>query len=120
MFEGLVLNIVPLVVIGLAVALAHVGKSTQEAGAREFLVRREVPGRWRLELTANPEHADFQIPSLSSTGQALLVASVTSDDYRRLDLGIAALIGMDGLLTVHCSLGRGRDRVTGLPEGGVP
>ena len=89
--------------IGLAVAFVYVGNGTQEAAEREFLVRNEVPGGWRLELAADPEHADFQVPSLSSTGQALLVATVTSGDYRRLELGIAALIGMDGLLTVHCS-----------------
>ncbi len=94
----------PVAVIGLAVAIAHVGKGTQQAGAREFLVRSELPEGWRLKLAADPEHADFQVPSLSSTGQALLVATVTSGDYRRLDLSTVALIGMDGTVRVSLPL----------------
>ncbi len=83
-----------------------VDKNPQDIEPRKLLVRSEVPGGWRLTLDVSPfddNRHEFQIASLSSTGQALLVTSVQSEDYR-LELSTAGLIGTDGTLLVSLPL----------------
>jgi hypothetical protein len=77
---------------------------SQAAGSSALFVHGKLEGGWRLELNADPEHAELHVPFLSPTGQALLLASVTSGDFRRLVLSTAALIGVDGTVLVSLPL----------------
>lgn len=87
-------------------AQSPVSRSPRDAGSIKLLAHA-VPGGWSLKLDVNPfdtERHNFHVPSLSSAGQALLVAWVRSKDYRRLEFSTAGLIGTDGTLLVSLPL----------------